>query len=79
MQSALHLTTRVLPGNRIEVAVPELKVGDPVEVFLVARPIPAGPGDSALEIIESLGGHRLFSTTEEVDRYVQEERDEWRP
>ncbi len=46
MQSALHLTTRVLPGNRIEVAVPELKVGDPVDVFLVPRPIPVPSGDS---------------------------------
>jgi hypothetical protein len=77
MQSAIHLTTRVLPGNRIEVAVPELKVGDPVDVFLVPRPIPAPSGDSVLEIIESLGGHRLFSTTEDVDRHIREERDAW--
>ncbi len=77
MQSALHLTTRVLPGNRIEVAVPELKVGDPVDVFLVPRPAPTLSGDSVLEIIESLGGHRLFSTTEEVDRHIREERDAW--
>ena len=77
MQSALHLTTRVLPGNRIELAVPELRVGEPVDVFLVSRPIPASSGDSVLEIIESSGGHRLFSTSEEVDRHIREERDAW--
>jgi hypothetical protein len=77
MQSALHLTTRVLRGNRIEVAVPELKVGDPVDVFLVPRPIPAPSGDSVLETIESLRGHRLSSTTEDVDRRIRAERDAW--
>ena len=35
MQSALHTTTKVLPGNRIEVQLPSLLEGEQVEVFIV--------------------------------------------
>jgi hypothetical protein len=34
-------------------------------------------GRTAIEIIESLGGHRLFSSPAEVDRYVDGERAAW--
>jgi hypothetical protein len=77
MQPALHLKTTVLPGNKIEVTATELKVGETVDVFLVLPESTSPPGRSALEIIRSLGGHRLFQSPEEVDRYLQEERDSW--
>lgn len=35
MQSALHITTKVLPGNRIEIQLPPLTEGEEVEVFVV--------------------------------------------
>ncbi|WP_416670676.1 hypothetical protein [Egbenema bharatensis] len=35
MQSALHITTKVLPGNRIEIQLPALTEGEEVEVFVV--------------------------------------------
>lgn len=35
------------------------------------------PHPSALEVIASLRGHRLFQTPEDVDRYLQEGRDAW--
>ena len=35
MQSALHLTTKVLPGNKIEIEIPEGDIGDTVDVFVV--------------------------------------------
>jgi hypothetical protein len=35
MQSALHITTKVLPGNRIEVQLPVSSEGQEVEVFIV--------------------------------------------
>lgn len=38
MSTTLHLTTRVLPGNRIEITAPELREGDAVEVTLVVAP-----------------------------------------
>jgi hypothetical protein len=76
-QVALRITTRVQPGHKIEITAPELVEGQAVEVFLVLPQKPATPRRSALEIIESLHGHRLFQNTEEVDRYLQEERDSW--
>jgi len=38
MQSALHITTKVLPGNRIEIQLPSLAEGDEVDVFVVLPP-----------------------------------------
>jgi hypothetical protein len=35
MQSALRITTKVLPGNRIEVQLPLSSEGQEVEVFIV--------------------------------------------
>jgi len=77
MQPALHMTTKVLPGKRIEITAPELNEGDLVEVFLIAPGQSDEPPRSALEIIESLRGHRLFQTPEEVDKYLEAERDAW--
>lgn len=77
MQPARHVTATVLPGNRIEITVPELKEGDQVDVFLVVPGATSLPQRSALEIIESLGGQRLFQSPAEVDTYLKEERDSW--
>jgi hypothetical protein len=35
MQSALHITANVLPGNRIEIQLPCLAEGEEVDVFIV--------------------------------------------
>lgn len=35
MRPALHLTTKVLPGNKIEIEIPEGEIGDTVDVFVV--------------------------------------------
>ena len=40
MQSALHITTKVLPGNRLEVQLPPGSEGKDVNVFIVL-PAPA--------------------------------------
>jgi hypothetical protein len=67
----------VLPGSRIEVSDPDLREGEPVDVFLVLPEPRARPRRSALEIIEALQGRRVFQTPQEVNRYLQEERDSW--
>ena len=77
VQGALHIKTTVLPGKRIEITADELREGDAVDVFLVLPQPPAPAQRSALAIIESLKGHRLFQTPEEVDRHLQQERDAW--
>jgi hypothetical protein len=81
MNAALHIKTTVLPGKRIEISAPELPEGEAVDLFLVLPQESASPAESqrpsALDIIASLQGHRLFQTPEEVDQYLQQERDSW--
>lgn len=77
MQTALRMTATVQPGNKIEVTAPELREGEDVDVFLVLPEPPPSSRRSALEIITSLKGHRSFQSAEEVNQYLQEERDSW--
>jgi len=79
MQTAYHTTTTVLPGHRIEVTAPSLPEGAQVRVVLIPEPVanPAPDRRSGLEIIESYKGPGLFRTAEEIDRYINEERDSW--
>ena len=35
MQSALHVKTKILPGNRIEIQLPDLEEGKIVDVFVI--------------------------------------------
>jgi hypothetical protein len=35
MQSALHITTTIQPGNKIELQIPDGGIGDTVEVFVI--------------------------------------------
>jgi hypothetical protein len=77
MPSSLRTETTVLPGHRIEISAPELPEGARVEVIIVPATMPAPGQQSALDIIESLHGHRLFQTPEQVRQYLQEERDSW--
>ena len=77
MESSLHISTKVLPGSRIEIVDSTLQEGDAVDVFLIVNKPIARKQQSALEIIHSLRGHRLFQTPEEVDGYLREERESW--
>ncbi len=77
MQSALHVSTTVLRGNKIEISAPGLREGESVDVLVF--PAESGPPRhrSALDIIEALQGHRLFQTVEDVDTYLKQERGAW--
>ncbi len=83
MQSALRVTTRVLPGNRVEIVAPELTEGDAVEVFVVMPEAPPqsepnAPRQSLMEFLQSLPpGPRSAATWEEIERSLQEDRDSW--
>ncbi len=78
MQSALHITTKVLPGNKIEIIAPGLAEGTAVEVFLVlSEPLEHG-GRSVLEFLDSLpAGPRSSKTWTEIEQHIQEERNSW--
>jgi hypothetical protein len=78
MQSALHTTTKVLPGNKIEINAPELPEGTSVEVFLVLPVPPELQHRSVLEFLDSLpAGPRSSKTWTEIEQRIQEERDSW--
>ncbi len=73
----LRMQTTVLPGHRVEVSTSELAEGTRVEVLIVPAGMPLPFRRSALEIIESLHGRRLFQTPQEAQRHLQEERNGW--
>ena len=77
MQVALQTTTTVLPGHKIEVTAPDLKEGSEVRVLVIPIAPVSVDRMSGLDIIESLKGHRMFQSVEEVDRYINEERNSW--
>jgi hypothetical protein len=78
MQTALRLETTVLPGHRLEISAPELPEGARVEVIVVLPAEPPRQHQSMLDLLATLPpGPLLFKTPEEVNRYLQEERDSW--
>jgi hypothetical protein len=78
MNAAYHTTTTVLPGHKIEIAAPELQVGDQVQVDVIpAAPASANQGPSGLDIIDGYEGPPLFASVEAVEEYLKQERDSW--
>ncbi len=78
MGSELHIVTKVLPGNRVEVTNPELKEGDEVEVVIKSASPDASAEMTLMQFLDSLPeGPRSAATWEEVERQFREERDSW--
>ena len=77
MQPALHLTTKVLPGNKIEIEIPEGEIGDTVDVFVVLPAKPKVKKRSVLELIEESLSRNTLRSAEDIDRQLREERDSW--
>ena len=77
MQPALHLTTKVLPGNKIEIEIPEGEIGDTVDVFVVLPEKPKAKKRSVLEIIEESRSRNTLRSAEDIDRQLREERNSW--
>ena len=78
MRAALRARTTVLTGRRIELAVPELREGETVEVVIFPRPAgPAAP-PSLLEFLDNLPSEpRSYPRWEEIDHHFREERAAW--
>jgi hypothetical protein len=77
MQSAIRITTRVLPGNKVEVLIPPGSEGEDVEVIVVLPDKKQQSRKSALDILEEFHKHGPFRTVEEIDRDLRAERDSW--
>ena len=77
MATALHITTTVLPGGKIEISAPELIPGQRASVFVVLESEESVEKRPVRDVLANLPKHRLFKTAEEVDAYIWEERDSW--
>lgn len=77
MQSTLHLQTKVLEGNKIEINTPELEVGVNVDIFVKVSDNRSQKKLSVKDIIKDLPGQQIFKTGEEVDQYLRQERESW--
>ena len=77
MQSAIRITTKVLPGDKLEIQLPPGAVGEEVEVFVIMPEKKPPKKRNVLEILEEIHKHAPFRTVEEIDRDLQEERDSW--
>jgi hypothetical protein len=77
MQPALRITTKVLPGNKIEIEIPEAEIGDNVDVFVILPEKVEIKKRSVLDIIEESRRRHPSRTAEDIDRQLQEERLSW--
>lgn len=77
MQSALHITTKVLPGNKIEIEIAAAEIGDSVDVFVILPEKVATKKRSVLEILEEVHAKRPPKSAEEIDKLLREERESW--
>ncbi|MBN3947844.1 MAG: hypothetical protein HWQ38_15830 [Nostoc sp. NMS7] len=77
MQSALRIRTKVLPGNKIEIEIPEAEIGDSVDVFVILPEKAEPKHRSILDIIEESRRRHPSRTAEDIDRQLQEERLLW--
>ena len=68
MQTALRVTTRVLPGHRVEIVAPDMPT--------LAQS--AKPTTTLTEFLDSLpSGPRSAATWEEIEQNLQEGRNSW--
>ena len=75
MQNTLYITTKVLPGGKIEIVNEELTVGEAVDV--VVRHASASARRSAVDILNEAPGQGLFKTAEDVNSLLKDERASW--
>jgi hypothetical protein len=82
MQSAIHITTTIKPGNKIELQIPESGIGETVEVFVILadkatnRSLPAGQ-QSILTMLDTIHSQQQTRTAAEIEQQIQEARDGW--
>ena len=70
------ITTTVQRDGLIEVHAPEFAEGQVVDVVIQARP-EQQQKRSVFEILANYPGGVLFKSADEVDAYIQAERDSW--
>ncbi|MDQ6661489.1 MAG: hypothetical protein M3Z24_11040 [Chloroflexota bacterium] len=77
MATEVRIQTVVLPGGKIEISTPELIPGQQATVVVTVEDNQPTEQRHVIDILTTLPGHQLFHNAEEVDAYIQEERDAW--
>ncbi|NEP82119.1 MAG: hypothetical protein F6K39_30635 [Okeania sp. SIO3B3] len=77
----LRVETKVLPGNKIEINLPDntpsTSVGQTVEVIVLLPERPQLVRQNILEWIEQARSRGTLRSAEEINRDLQTERDSW--
>ncbi|MFN6482309.1 MULTISPECIES: hypothetical protein [unclassified Nostoc] len=82
MQSALRIETKVLPGNKIEITLPDdtlsTSVGQTIEVIVLIPQKTTLEGQSIIHLLEEIHKQRpVGRSVEEINQDLQAERDAW--
>ncbi|MGH2485542.1 MAG: hypothetical protein ACRDHE_05980, partial [Ktedonobacterales bacterium] len=67
----------VSADGTLEIRAPELTPGQRVRVTIEPQPTAEERKPHAADILAGMSGHHIFKTAEEVDAYINEERDTW--
>ncbi len=78
-QSALHISTQVLTGNKIEIETPDLPVGEIVEVFIITTKSQNNKEDNSSDPLIGLfqGSADLATKSEEILEEEIQEHSGW--
>jgi hypothetical protein len=77
MALTFQVKTTVLPGNRIEIRVPELTEGRSATVLVLLDDESTTVKRRLSEVLGNYAGRQLFQSAAEVDAYLQAEREAW--
>ena len=77
METSVHIKTKVLPGNRIEISSSNLVEGEEVEVIIKSAAKLKIKKRYILDIIKDTTPPHLYKSAEEVDQYLEFERNSW--
>lgn len=75
MLNGLRQQAIVKPGGVVEICSPELPTGATVEVIVLQESLTKHSEKPLTSFIGSAKGN--FPTTEEVDKFIRQERDAW--
>lgn len=77
MAIELRMKTKVLPGGKIEISAPELIAGQEATIVVTVEDYKLNGQGHVIDLLKNIAGHQLFSTAEDVDAYIREERESW--
>lgn len=77
MAASIQIEATVSDDGTLEIRAPELTPGQRVRITIEPQGSGEEPKLHAADILATMSGHHNFKTAEEVDAYLNEERDSW--